>query len=146
MALRYNEQGNLEPGFYDMSLEEVRSIFCHNKHRSWLFEGIELAIEHLKKIGCKTIFLDGSYITKKELPKDFDLCWDDTDLSIVTAAKICPELFDCGWRMQKMKNRYRGDVAPANSIADFNKGINFLGYFTEDKQGRDKGIIRISIV
>jgi hypothetical protein len=145
MELRYNEHGNLVPGFYDMSLEKVGSIFCFNRHRAWLFEGVKLAIEDLKKIDCKTVYLDGSYVTKIELPKDFDMCWDDTGLDLVKVSKICPPLFDCGWKMKKMKARYRGDVAPANSIADMDKGINFLGFFTEDKQGRDKGIIRISI-
>jgi hypothetical protein len=146
MAIEYNEFGNLKYGTYEMSIDEFRITFCYNEHRLWLFEGMQLAIEHLKKIGCEAIYVDGSFVTKKIMPSDYDLCWDDTGINLVNVSRACPSLTDAGRKMEKIKKVYRGDVAPANNIADLKKGINFLGYFMEDKQGRAKGIIRISLI
>ncbi len=144
MELKY-QNGQLEPGIYELELNYVEREFCYNEHRKWLFEGIKLAIADLQKIGCIYIYLDGSYVTKKILPKDFDLCWDESNIDLVASSRVCPELFDPGWKFEKFKSRYRGDVAPANSIADQDRGINYLGYFMEDRQGRDKGIVKIFI-
>jgi len=145
MELTYASFGALEPGIYPMTWEEFKEKFGYNEYRAWLLEGLEWAIADLKKIGCKAIFVDGSFITKKILPGDFDLCWEEEGVDLVAASKICPGLFDCGRKMEKIKARYRGDVAPSESIADIKKDITFLGLFTEDRQGRAKGIIRISI-
>jgi hypothetical protein len=145
MALIYNQFGNLEPGFYDMEWDDFKEVFGFNEHRRWLLEGAELAIEDLRTVNCETIYMDGSFITKEQDPEDYDLCWDDTNIRLVEVMKKCYPLVDAGWKMSKIRARYRGDVAPANNIADMKKCINFLGYFTEDKQGRDKGIIRIKI-
>ncbi len=146
MNLQYNNFGNLMPGMFDGTLEEAKSIFCFNERRKWLFEGLELAVQDLKSIGCQRIYLDGSYVTKKLLPDDYDMCWDDNGINLVWVSQVCPSLTDAGRKMEKIKARYRGDVAPANNIADLKKGINFLGYFMEDRQGRDKGIVRISLI
>ena len=145
MGLKYNQLGNLEPGIYEMDWDEFKDEFGFNEHRRWLLEGAEIAIEDLRTVGCEAIYMDGSFITKKIEPKDYDLCWEDEGINLVDVAKMCRPLIDLGWKKSKMLERYRGDVGPANNIADMDKGITFLGYFTEDKQGRDKGIIRIEI-
>lgn len=145
MELRYNQFGNLEPGTYEMEWDEFKNVFGISAHRCWLIEGMEFAIDDLKTIGCTAIYIDGSFVTKKIVPTDYDLCWEDTGISLVEVKEKCYPLVDGGWKMQKIKERYRGDVAPASNIADMKKCINFLGYYTEDKQGRNKGIIKVKI-
>jgi len=144
MELRYTN-GQLEPGIYELDLNQVEQEFCFNEHRKRLFEGIKLAIADLQKIGCKYIYLDGSFVTKKILPKDFDLCWDESGIDLLAARRTCPEIFDPGWKFAKFKSRYGGDVVPATVIANQDRGISYLAFFMEDRQGRDKGIIRIFI-
>lgn len=145
MALEYNEMGYLKPEIHLMSWVEFRETFGYNSHRQELLEGMELAIEDLRSIGCKAIFVDGSFITPEELPGDFDLCWEDKGVDILKAYAKCPPLFDVGRKFEKMKKRYRGDVVPASHEADWDRGINYLGFFMEDREGREKGIIRIEI-
>jgi hypothetical protein len=121
-------------------------LFGYNEWRRWLLEGIELAISDFRTIGCKAFYANGSFVKKgEEEPGDFDICWEDDGIDLLKAGQRCPGLFDGGKKMQKIKDRYRGDVVPANNIADMDRGINFLGFFMEDKEGRDKGIIRIEI-
>lgn len=76
MALQYQENGNLYPGIYQLSWEEFKENYGFNKHRKKLIEGIELVIKELKAVGCKSIYIDGSFVSKKSLPNDFDACWD----------------------------------------------------------------------
>ena len=38
--------------------------------------GLRAALESLKSAGCRTVYLNGSFVTSKEAPNDFDACWD----------------------------------------------------------------------
>jgi hypothetical protein len=145
MELEYDEFGNLIDKVFTLSWDQFKDLFGYTEWRQWLLQGMELAIADLKKVGCKAIYADGSFVTKKESPGDFDLCWEDEGIDLVKAWQQCPSLFDGGRKMQKIKDRYRGDVVPANNTADTDRGISFLGFFMEDKEGREKGIIRIEI-
>ena len=37
--------------------------------------GLRAALENLKGAGCRTIYLNGSFVTSKDLPNDYDACW-----------------------------------------------------------------------
>ena len=45
-----------------------------------------MAIDSLRRAGCRTVYIDGSFATSKEIPNDFDVCWDEED--------VAPELPD----------------------------------------------------
>ena len=34
-------------------------------------------MENLKNAGCLTVYLNGSFVTNKEVPNDFDACWEE---------------------------------------------------------------------
>jgi hypothetical protein len=42
--------------------------------------GFKEAVKALRKAGCRKVFLDGSFITEKPIPGDFDVCWDCTEV------------------------------------------------------------------
>ena len=69
MSLSYQENGNLVPGKHEMAVEEFIKVFGYNKHRAKLIEGFKKAIAELKEVGCKTIYIDGSFVSKKNKPK-----------------------------------------------------------------------------
>lgn len=66
----------LPPGIHWTSLEEAETRFATNHRRIWLFEGLKMVAGILSKAGCSAIYLDGSFVTGKPLPNDFDMCWD----------------------------------------------------------------------
>jgi len=89
------------------------------------------------------VYLDGSFITAKESPGDFDGCWD---LNGVNPAQLDPVLlrFDPGRMAQKIK--YGGELFPAAWIADQNSMLTFIDFFQIDKEtGEAKGIIAIDL-
>ncbi|EDX70939.1 hypothetical protein MC7420_8190 [Coleofasciculus chthonoplastes PCC 7420] len=42
-----------------------------------MIDGLELAMTQLKAAGCRTIYIDGSFITSKPNPGDFDAAYLD---------------------------------------------------------------------
>jgi len=143
--LRYGLSGNLEPGIYEMGWNEFKIAFGFNAHRRGLLKGLELAISELRAVGCKTIYIDGSFVTQKMYPGDFDVCWDERDVNYELIKTAYPGLIDYGFKMINMKKRYRGDIVPMTNYANA-RGTSFLVYFQEDKQGREKGIIKINLI
>jgi hypothetical protein len=127
----------LPPGVHDATLEEIEDRFAISDHRKHLFEGFKRAVLALRKAGCRKIFLDGSFITEKSIPGDFDVCWDTTGVDTI---KLDPIFLDFSARRKKQKEFFYGEFFPANWLAD---GQHFFfDYFQIDKYTQNaKGII-----
>ena len=95
----------------------------------------------LRAAGCKRAYIDGSFITTKEHPGDFDACWDldGVDFDVIDEVLLT---FDAGRRAQKAK--YRGELFPADAAAD-PLGTLFRDCFQRDRDGNPKGIIVIDL-
>jgi hypothetical protein len=130
----------LPPGIYDATLEEVYSRFVFNQKRKDLFAGLTKGLDNLFASGCQQIFLDGSYISEKAIPQDYDVCWD---ARFVDPRLLDPVFLDFTNKRANQKKKYLGEFFPAYAI-DSNTGQTFLEFFQKDKQtGLAKGIIRI---
>src|ERR1051326_3511072 len=75
MIQHFDETGNLPPGIHWATWREFENRFGTNSRRKELLAGLRRAISVLRKAGCRTVFVDGSFVTTKELPGDFDACW-----------------------------------------------------------------------
>ena len=130
----------LPPIVHEATLEEVETRFATSDHRKRLFSGFRDGVMALCKAGCRKIFLDGSFITEKPMPCDFDVCWDDRGID---DTKLDPIFCDFKDKRKKQKSRFYGEFFPASSLAD---GVHtFLDYFQADKDtGSAKGIICIN--
>ena len=99
-------------------------------------------LENLKGAGGQTVYVDGSFVTSKEVPNDFDACWEEAG---VDPTVLDPVLltFDPGRFTQKAK--YLGELFPASAVAN-GDGFSFLEFFQTDKEsGRPKGIVAIHL-
>ncbi len=135
--------GLLPPGIHLAEWDEVYAAFGTTPHRRRLLDGFRRAINALKKAGCKKAYLDGSFVTSKDKPGDFDGCWEETD---VDPALLDPILltFANGRAAQKIK--FSGELFPAGSIADTTSGSLFIDFFQIHKEtGAAKGIIAIDL-
>ena len=104
--------------------------------------GLSAAVENLKSAGCQFVYVNGSLVTNKAVPNDFDVCWEEAgvDPTILDPVLLT---FDPGRVTQKAK--YLGELFPASAIAD-GDGFSFLEFFQTDKDtGRPKGIIAIDL-
>jgi hypothetical protein len=105
-------------------------------------KGLRAALSSLKKAGCKTVYLDGSFVTSKECPNDFDGCWIPVG---VDPKKLDPVLLDFNNRRATQKAKFRGELFPALAIAD-QIGTPFVQFFQRDKStGEAKGIVAIGL-
>jgi hypothetical protein len=120
---------------------EVVDRFGWNDRRQQLLLGLRAALEALRRAGCTTVYLDGSFVTAKELPADFDACWvmDGVDFRLLD-----PVLFDFAFERRAQKRKYGGELFPANFPATAFE-TSFLEYFQVDRDGRPKGIIVLDL-
>jgi hypothetical protein len=131
----------LPPGVHDATLEEVESRFAAPGWRKSLFSGFMDGVMALRKAGCRTVLLDGSFVTEKPFPGDFDACWYPIG---VDAVKLDPVFLEFSQGRKKQKKRFGGEFFPATALAD---GRHFFHDFfqIEKDTGYAKGIIRIQL-
>jgi hypothetical protein len=142
MVPNFTATGNLPPGVHWASWEEFALRFGVNSHRKKLVEGLRQALRSLAEAGCRTVYVDGSFVTAKDLPGDFDACWEPDG---VDGDRLDPVLLDFSNRRAAQKARYGGELFPSSSWADL-KGNTFLEFFQVDKAtGEAKGIVAIDL-
>jgi hypothetical protein len=133
------ETGNLPPGVHDATWDELVAAFGPNDRRAELLRGLREAAESLGRAGCARVYIDGSFVTAKASPGDFDGCWEtagvDPDL-------LDPELLQFDEGRAAQKPRYGGELFLANVAADPG-GTAFLDFFQRDREGPPKGIVAL---
>lgn len=131
----------LPPGVHWAALSEIGSRFGRSLRRAQLFEGVLAVAEALRKANCERMYLDGSFVTEKIEPHDFDGCWDPTN---VIGALLDPVLLDFTNGRAAQKLKYRGEMFVAGS---FNSGTEtFLDFFQREKHtGVAKGIVGVNL-
>lgn len=132
----------LPPGIHQAALVEVATAFATTPWRRDLYGGLVKAAEQLRSAGCPTIYLDGSYVTGKPMPGDFDACWDPTG---VDGKKLDPVFLDFKNGRAAQKVAFKGEFFPSSMMcADV--GQAFVDFFQLDRfTGKKKGIISISL-
>lgn len=134
----------LPPGIYDAGFLEIEERFGWTSRRLTLLEGFKRGTSLLKDAGCKLAFLDGSFVSNKPVPRDFDSCWDPTG---VDASKIDPVFLNFDNERAEQKKKFGGEFFPSHFLTTSRtKKFSFLEYFQIDKNtGRAKGIIRVHL-
>lgn len=137
-----DESGLLPPGIHTAEWPEIVARFGGTGHRRALLRGLRRALEALHAAGCTTAYVDGSFVTAKASPEDYDLCWSIVGVD-VNALDPVLLIFDQGRRA--MKAKYMGDLFPAE-VPEGVSGRVFLEFFQIDKQtGKAKGILMIDL-
>jgi hypothetical protein len=141
----FNDEGNIPPGIYLATMDEIDKRFAYNIQRRLLFSKLECFVRDIAQIGCETIYLDGSFVTIKELPNDMDICWDHQGIDLDNALRMMPVLFEMNFPRRSQQIMYMADIFPAK-IIEGSSGILFLTFFQTDKQtGNPKGILQINL-
>jgi len=99
----------------------------------------------LKDAGCGRVFLDGSFVTSKVNPEDYDGCWDRAGMDLSNLLKRDPVLLDFRNKRFAQKLKYGGEMFPAD-LLEASSGTVFLEFFERDKDSGDqKGIVEIDL-
>jgi Family of unknown function (DUF6932) len=141
MIPELDERGK-PPGIHDASWDEIVTRYATNTRRGELLDGLHRALRSLGAAGCSIAYLDGSFVTDKAHPGDFDAYWESTS---VDAARLDGELLDFSDARAAQKARYGGELFPVEASAE-PAGTTLLDYFQRDREsGEHKGIIAIAL-
>lgn len=144
MIPEFNKEGCLPPGIHEASFEEVRDRFGFSKKRQALLRGMSLLLSQCGLLRCDVLYLDGSFVTAKVSPGDYDACWDTTceDREEVLN-KAADSLLNSDSETQKAY--FGGEIHPAFSKAPLLPRLTIREYFQTTKEGGKKGIIKIKL-
>ncbi len=141
MIPSFRRNGTLPPGIHWTTWEEFVHRFGGNAHRRALLMGLKAALNNLRQAGCKEAYIDGSFVTSKEEPQDFDACWSKVG---VEPEKLDPVLLDFSQERAAQKAKYGGELFIAQAAAS--EQHVFLGFFQRDRRNQRKGIIGIELI
>ena len=127
----------LPPGIHVASWPELVERFGTNERRREILAGLLRALQALEAAGCQRAFVDGSFVTSKEVPGDFDGCWDHNGVDFDA---LDPVLLDFNGHREAQKARFGGEMFIADA-----PGNRFLDFFQLDRDGRPKGIVQIDL-
>jgi hypothetical protein len=98
-------------------------------------------VDALRQAGCTTLYLDGSFVTGKPHPDDFDGCWE---IAGVDPTLLDPILLQFANKREAQKKKFLGEMFIAAMPGGF--GLTFLEFFQLEKfSGRPKGILRVQL-
>jgi len=137
--------GNLPAGIHPVTWAELVAHCGLNPHRRRLLSGLRRAAEFLKSAGCSTLYVDGSFVTTKSAPSDFDGCWERAGVNLFRLLAADPVLLTFANRRLAQKTKYFGELFPADSV-EGGSGLTFLNFFQRDKDtGLQKGILALDL-
>ncbi|WP_059436058.1 hypothetical protein [Anaeromyxobacter sp. PSR-1] len=136
----FDAEGKLPPGIHDAGWAEFSARYGLTGHRRKLLKGLRAALVSLKSAGCKTVYVDGSFVTEKQHPKDFDACWEEAG---VDPTRLDPVLLDFDNSRARQKATFYGELFPASFLADIKSP--FLEFFQTTFDGHAKGIVRLDL-
>lgn len=136
--------GNLPPGIHQATWGELTVTFGKGARRARLLAGLYRAAQVLKAAGAVTLYLDGSFVSAKDQPGDYDACWEPAG---VVASKLDPVLLDFANKRLAQKVKYGGELFPSSALAELQPPHRtFLDFFQRDKEtGQPKGILAIDL-
>ncbi len=132
--------GYLPPCVHNATWRDVIDRFGGNSHRARLMGGLLAACRNLAAAGCRELVLDGSFVTAKTLPADYDAAWETAG---VDPNRLDPILLEMEHPRAAMKAKYLGDIFPASAFAA--PGVLFRDFFATDRNGVKKGAMLVDL-
>lgn len=129
-------------GIHYSTLHEVEQVYSTNPARARLYDGLVDGAKALAIAGCKNLYLDGSYVSSKRIPGDFDACWDLDGVNLNVVDRIFID-FSNGTAAQKQ--RFYGEFFPSWLIEE-GSNLLFLDFFQSVHNSEvKKGIVWIDL-
>lgn len=132
--------GRLPDGEHVASWDELVDRLGWTPRRRQLLDGLAEAIELLTDAGCGRLWLNGSFVTAKDEPADFDACWDPDGVDLDA---LDPIFFDLASGRANQKARFGGELFP--NVVESDSGLVFADFFKNERDGGHKGIVVLPI-
>jgi hypothetical protein len=142
MVPAFDHTGKLPSGIYWVTWKELKSRFGFTPRRVQLLAGLRQALALLKRAGCRSVYIDGSFVTTKPQPGDFDACWA---IENVDPDELDPVFLDFSRSRAAQKVRFQGEFFPA-ALPEGLTGKTFVEFFPTDKEtGGPRGILALDL-
>jgi hypothetical protein len=133
-----DESGYLPAGEHGATWAEVLERFGWNQTRRAQLDGLADALRLLARSGCTKVWLNGSFVTAKDEPGDFDAVWGSHRHR---RRRPRPDLLRTVRRAAPTEAALRRRVVP--NWINFSSDSVFAEFFQQDRYGNTKGIIVI---
>jgi hypothetical protein len=135
--------GLLPAGEHEATWEEVSNRFGGTPTRNTLLAGLLAACYALRTAKVTHLYLDGSFVTNKGHPGDWDACYSRNGLDYDALDKV---LLDFSNKRAAQKKKYKGEAFIAESSATGIFGPPYKNFFQTCKHtGKPKGIIILDL-
>lgn len=139
----FTSKGLLPPGLHRATWDELCSRFGGTRRREYLLEGLLRAATNLRDAGVVNLWLDGSFVTDKRNPNDFDGVWDPSRADLRRVDSVLIDLADLRSGRLKQKAKYRGEFLV--SAIESRTGLPFEQFFQLTPDGDVKGIVLLDL-
>ena len=106
MIPEYRRDGKLPTGVHPADWQEFEERYGQTPRRGSLLTGLLLAMCLLKLARCRAVYIDGSFVTAKPEPGDFDACWD---IDGMQAELVAPVFFNFADGRAAQKEQFGGE-------------------------------------
>ena len=135
-----HDTGRLPPGEHVAQWDEIVDRFGWTEHRRRLLDGLAEALSLLRSVGCRRVWLNGSFVTAKDEPADFDACWDTDGVDLDALDAV---LLDLSNHRRAQKARFGGELFP--NVIETGSGLEFAKFFQNERDLGRKGIVVINV-
>ena len=138
MSLNFNTKGNLYQTV-ELTYEEFNQHFGTNQRR---MEQIKNALSFFRifhSCGCQAVYVDGSFVSKKEYPEDINLCFDLTGVDAENIEREFPQFFD----VKEIARIYKHLQCHIFYFDETYKRL--FNLLSEDRDGNPKGFVKLNL-
>jgi len=114
--------------------------YGYTTQRLDLLAGLRAGLDALRVAECRRVYINGSFVTAKRAPGDFDVCWESAGVRV---ALLDPALRTFANRCAAQKATFRGEFFPAEALADTRR--TYLDFFQSGRTGEPKGIVALDL-
>ncbi len=132
--------GYLPAGEHRAEWHEVAERFGWNDHRRQLLRGLHRLTSALRDLGCRLFLLDGSFVTEKDMPSDFDACCDYSGIPPKDLYRL--RLMDS---KEVMKAEWSGEIYPFQEHVPSDCRYTFRAFFQSDRDDMPKGVVSLDL-
>ena len=134
----FRADGLLPEGIHEATWAEFSERFGWSDERRNMVSGIRAAMLLLADGGCRRLYVDGSFVTEKDRPNDWDGCWDPERMDFSRLNSLITDTSPGGVYTQK--EWLLGELYPSVMLANPNTEILELFQRSRD-YGPRKGIV-----
>jgi hypothetical protein len=136
----FDDAGRLPLGEHMATWEEAVERFGWNPQRRRLLDGLADGLHLLDAASCRRVWLNGSFVTSKDEPGDFDACWDPDGVDL---DGLDPLLLDLSAGRRAQKARFAGEFFP--NVIEAGSSLVFSDFFQNDRDTGRKGIVVLDL-